>query len=69
MMMRSTRLTGAALRLVPYGDEGSVRVTLWPHAYLRCGCGGVLYEGVSTDGAGVFLCHDCERIVDQRRVA
>lgn len=68
--LRSCRIDGAVLWLVPYGDEGAVEVWLRPHAYLACfRCGDRLDEGVSAHGAQLWICHGCERILDQRRVA
>lgn len=67
----SCPIRGGVIRHVPYGDDGpaTVEVYLSRHPYLRCLCGDLLDHGFTTAGAFIWICHPCERILDQRRVA
>lgn len=67
---------GSRLRAVvvgtvpPYGDVGAVEIIAAPHPYLYCDpCGVRLYVGTTVQGAAVWTCRACERILDARRVS
>lgn len=68
--MPDCRIRGAVLGAVaPYGDIGAVSVMCDEHPYLICDpFGHPLWQGRATTGAEVFICHECSRILDKRRV-
>jgi hypothetical protein len=54
----------------PFGDVGDhVSVALDVHPYLLCDCGVPIWYGLTGMGATVFVCGNCQRIADVRRVA
>jgi hypothetical protein len=65
------RIKGAVIYpMPPYGDVGDhVSVMLDAHPYPLCECGVPILFGQTMLGATVFVCGDCERILDVRRVA
>jgi len=71
MGMPGCRLRGGLIfPMPPYGDvgdHGSVEIDV--HPYLLCECGVPLWFGQTMMGATVFVCGNCERILDVRRVA
>lgn len=64
------RIRGGVIRQAPpMGDVGHVHGVVTPHGYLHCFCGDRLWVGTTTSGAPVFVCCECRRFLDQRRVA
>jgi hypothetical protein len=54
----------------PFGDVGDhVTAYLDVHPYLLCACCEPILYGMTSLGATVFVCPECERILDVRRVA